>query len=157
MLHCEGKKKAQTDMVQKITISEGEFAGWSTYETHGTFDQVVGPFYSKPDADGRMRCAFRAEEKHMNFGGRMHGGCLMTFADIAMFQIAYQEMEGKSGVTIQLDSTFIDGAYVGELVEATGEVTRAGGSLVFVRGQVTTEERILLTYSGVIRKFTPRA
>ena len=135
-------------MVAKVTVSEGEFAGWQHYDLQGTFDQVVGPFYFKPDPDGRMRCAFR---------DRMHGGCLMTFADIALFQTAYQEMEGKSGVTIQLDSTFIDGAYVGELIEATGEVVRAGGSLIFVRGQITTGERTLMTYSGVIRKFTDRS
>src|SRR5690606_13173867 len=144
------------DMVQKVTVTDGEFAGWQTYDLHGTFDQVVGPFYFRPDPDGRMRCAFRAEPKHMNAGGRMHGGCLMTFADIALFQTAYQEMEGSSGVTVQLDSTFIDGAYVGELVEATGEVIRAGKSLIFVRGQINAGERVLMTFSGVIRKFMPR-
>ncbi len=143
-------------MVAKITVSEGEFAGWQTYDLQGTFDQVVGPFYFRPDPDGRMRCAFRAEAKHMNAGGRMHGGCLMTFADIALFQTAYQEMEGRSGVTVQLDSTFIDAAYEGELVEATGEVVRAGRSLIFVRGQIHSGERIVMTFSGVIRKFESR-
>lgn len=143
-------------MVAKITVTEGEFACWQTYDLHDTFDSVVGPFYFKPDPDGHMRCAFRAAQKHMNAGDRMHGGCLMTFADIAMFQIAYQEMEGASGVTVQLDSTFIDGAYVGELIEATGQVIKAGKSLIFVRGQITTADRPLLTFSGVIRKFTPR-
>ena len=145
-------------MVGRITVSEGEFAGWETYEvTDTTFDSTVGPFYRKPDPDGSMRCAFRAEQKHMNFGGRMHGGCLMTFADIALFQTAYQEMEGASGVTVSLDSTFIDGAYVGELVEATGEVVRAGKSLIFVRGQIHAGERVLMTFSGVIRKFEKRS
>ena len=143
-------------MTNKITVTEGEFAGWQTYDHHDTFDTVVGPFYSRPDPDGQMRCAFRAEQKHMNAGGRMHGGCLMTFADIALFQTAYQEMEGKNGVTVQLDSTLVDGVYEGELVEATGEVVRAGGSLIFVRGQITVETRTVMTFSGVIRKFTPR-
>lgn len=59
-------------------------------------------------------------------------------------------------MTVSLDSTFIDGAYVGELVEATGEVVRAGKSLIFVRGQIHAGERVLMTYSGVIRKFQPR-
>jgi acyl-coenzyme A thioesterase 13 len=130
-------------MPKKITVTEGEFAGWQTYDLHDTFDVVVGPFYGKLDPDGHMRCAFRAEQKHMNAGGRMHGGCLMTFADIAMFQIAYQEMEGASCVTVQL-------------IEATGQVTKAGKSLIFVRGQINTGERLLMTFSGVIRKFTPR-
>ena len=144
-------------MVDKITVSEGEFAGWQTYDLHGTFDQVVGPFYFRTDENGQSVSAFRAEQKHMNAGQRMHGGCLMTFADIALFQTAYQEMEGSSGVTVQLDSTFIDAARVGDLVEATGEVVRAGKSLIFVRGQITCGERTLMTFSGVIRKFDKRA
>jgi len=155
MLHRTLRSKTK-DMANKITVTEGEFAGWQTYDDHATFDTVVGPFYGRPDPDGQMRCAFRAEPKHMNAGGRMHGGCLMTFADIALFQIAYQELEGASGVTVQLDSTFIDGAYVGELIEATGQVSKAGKSLIFVRGQITAGERLLMTFSGVIRKFTPR-
>jgi acyl-coenzyme A thioesterase 13 len=136
-----------------ITITEGEFAGWRTYDREGIFDQLVGPFYFRIEPDGAMRCAFRAESRHMNIGGRMHGGCLMTFADIALFQTAYREMEGCWGVTVQMDSTFVDAARVGDLVEATGEVVRAGGSLVFGRGQLHVGARILMTYSGVIRKF----
>lgn len=143
-------------MVAKITVTEGEFAGWQYYDMKGTFDQTVGPFYFRLDPDGRMRCAFRAEARHMNAGNRMHGGCLMTFADIALFQSAYQEMEGTNGVTVQLDSTMIDGAYEGELIEATGEVVRAGGSLIFVRGKITAADRTLMTYSGIIRRFTPK-
>ena len=83
----------------------------------------------------------------------MHGGCLMTFADIALFQTAYQQMEGSRGVTVQLDSTFVDAVKVGDLVEATGEVVRAGGSLVFVRGTIAVGERTVMTFSGVIKRW----
>ncbi len=92
----------------------------------------------------------------MNAGDRMHDGCLMTCADIALFQTAYREMEGSSGVTLSRDSTFIYRAYVGELVEATGEVIRAGKSLIFMRGQIHAGERVLMTFSGVIRRLQPR-
>ena len=143
-------------MVARKIVEDGDFAGWTTYDLKDTFDQTVGPFYFRPDPDGSMRCAFRAEQKHMNAGGRMHGGCLMTFADIALFQTAYQEMEGSNGVTVQLDSTFVDAARVGDLVEATGEVVRAGGSLIFVRGELTTAGRVLMPFSGVIKKVAKR-
>ena len=134
-------------------VKEGEFAGWWRFSTRDTFDEIAGPFYFRRGEDGKARCAFRAQQKHMNAGGRMHGGALMTFADIALFMIAYETMEGQRGVTVQLDSTFLDGARVGDLVEASGEVTRAGRSLVFVRGQIATGDRLLFTFSGVIRKF----
>ena len=138
-----------------VLVTEGEFAGWSNWP-HDAFETRAGPFYFRTDENGQSVSAFRAEQKHMNAGQRMHGGCLMTFADIALFQTAYQEMEGSSGVTVQLDSTFIDAARVGDLVEATGEVVRAGKSLIFVRGQITCGERTLMTFSGVIRKFDKR-
>ena len=139
-----------------ITVVDGEFAGWRRFDTRQSFDSLIGPFYFRNQDDGHVRCAFRAEQKHMNAGGRMHGGCLMTFADIALFMIAYEEMEGSRGVTVQLDSTFLDAARVGDLIEAYGEVTRAGGSLVFVRGQIVTGERLLFTFSGIIKKSGPR-
>jgi uncharacterized protein (TIGR00369 family) len=139
-----------------INVEEGEFKGWRRFDTRETFDSLIGPFYFHKEQDGRVRCAFRAEQKHMNAGGRMHGGVLMTFADIALFMLAYEEMEGQRGVTVQLDSTFLDAARVGDLVEASGEVTRAGGSLVFVRGQIVSGERLLFTFSGVIKKMRPK-
>src|SRR3712207_7856955 len=57
-------------------------AGWTMF-TDEAFEGMVGPFYYRADGDG-ARCAFRAEARHLNAGGRMHGGCLMTFADFAL-------------------------------------------------------------------------
>jgi uncharacterized protein (TIGR00369 family) len=148
---------AETEGMPIERVEDGDFAGWYRFRTRNTFDDMMGPFFFKREADGRTRAAFRAEQKHMNAGGRMHGGVFMTFADISLFMIAYETMEGHRGVTVQLDSTFLDAARVGDLVEAEGEVTRAGGSLVFVRGQITTAGRLLFTFSGVIKKIGARA
>lgn len=141
-------------MVGRVTITEGEFAGWETYEvTNTTFDSTVGPFYRKMDPDGSMRCAFRAEQKHMNFGGRMHGGCLMTFADFALFALGHEAMEGGYGVTVAFTAEFIDGAVEGELLTARGDTLRKGGSLSFVRGIIYGEDgRPVLNFSGTIKK-----
>ena len=139
-------------MVEKVTLTEGEFADWQMYDLHGTFDQVVGPFYFRPDPDGGMRCAFRAEPKHMNAGHRMHGGCLMTFADFALFAIATRELEGSHAVTLTLSGDFLDPAHVGQLMEARGEVTRAGGKTIFVRGVITGDGKPVFAFNGIIRK-----
>ena len=129
----------------------GEFAGWETFVSE-TFEEIAGPFFWRREADGRIRCAFRAERRHMNAGGRMHGGCLMTFADMALFAIARDHLDGARAVTVSLDNHFLDAGLEGELIEATGDVTRAGGSLVFARGEVTSGAKRLLTFSGVIKK-----
>ena len=66
---------------------EGEFAGWSYWEGD-PYETRSGPFYMKREADGSSLSAFRSEERHMNGAGFMHGGCLLTFADFALFAIA---------------------------------------------------------------------
>ena len=134
----------------------GEFAGWSQFGGEN-FEDVAGPFFWRREVDGSVRCAFRAERKHMNAGGRMHGGCLMTFADMALFAISRHELGASRAVTVALDNQFLDAGLEGELIEATGEVTRAGGSLIFARGQVFSGARTLLTFSGVIKKLRPKA
>lgn len=135
--------------------TEGEFAGWSRW-VGDPFEDAVGPFYFRTEPDGRRVTAFRAERKHMNGLGHMHGGCLMAVADMALFTIAREALGEQGGVTVALDSVFLNPGNLGDLVEATGEVTRAGGSLIFVRGQVVADHRTLLTFSGVIKKLRPR-
>jgi len=137
-------------------ITEGEFAGWSMWQSDA-FEQRAGPFYEKLDPDGRGRCAFRAEPRHMNGGGFMHGGCLLTFADSAIFTFARSALADHHGVTVNLSGDFLDSARVGELIEATGEVTRAGHKTIFVRGIATADGRPVLSFTAIITKMGKRS
>ena len=132
-------------------ITEGEWAGWRNWGAD-QFEDMTGPFVYRVEDGGKVRCAFRAEKKHMNGGGFMHGGCLMTFADYALFCIATHELEGNPGVTLTFSSEFIATAKVGELIEATGEIVKAGRSVIFLRGEIFTGDRMLMTFSGVIKR-----
>ena len=136
------------------TATEGEFAGWTTW-TRDTFESHNGPFWHRLEEDGRIRCAFRVEKKHLNGQRNVHGGCFMTFADYCLFAFARRELQGP-GVTVAFNAEFLDAAKEGELVEATGEVTRAGGSLIFLRGLLTTAGRPLLSFSGTIKRVKKR-
>ena len=131
-------------------VTEGEWAGWYLWQSDA-FEQRAGPFYERTE-NGAGVTAFRAGPEHMNGGGFMHGGCLMTFADSALFTIARPAMEGSFGVTVNLSGDFLDAARVGEFVEARGEITRAAKSIVFVRGLVTAEARPVLSFTGIIKK-----
>lgn len=140
-----------------ITETEGEFAGWLTWPDEIFEYESAGPFYFKK-IDGEWVSRFRAARKHMNAGNVMHGGCLMAFADFALFAIAADDMpEGGYGATVAFNCEFIQGPVIGDLMEARGEVIRAGSSIIFVRGQVTAEGKIALNFSGTIKKFKPRS
>ena len=130
--------------------TEGEFAGWRTWG-RDNFETHNGPFWHRMEDDGRMRCAFRVQKKHLNGAGNVHGGCFMSFADYCLFATAAPVLDGP-GVTVSFACDFLDAAHEGELDEGTGEITRAGGSLIFVRGQLTSGTRTVFTFSGTIKR-----
>jgi acyl-coenzyme A thioesterase PaaI-like protein len=80
----------------------------------------------------------------------------MTFADYCLFAFARRELQGPA-LTVAFSSEFLDGAQEGERIEATGEVTRAGGSLIFLRGLMHSAGRPLLSFSGTIKRIKRRA
>jgi acyl-coenzyme A thioesterase PaaI-like protein len=98
-----------------------------------------------------VQCAFRVENKHLNGMRNVHGGAFMSFADYCLFAIASPVLESP-GVTIGFSCEFLDGAREGELIECDGEITRAGGSLIFLRGTLKSGERALFTFSGTIKR-----
>ena len=133
-------------------VTTGPFAGWFNWPEEPFETQTAGPFYFRVVEQGPV-CAFRAEHKHMNSGGVMHGGCLMTFADFALFGIAHQHIgEDDYGLTVAFTSEFLSGPKVGQLIEARGDVLRAGRSIVFVRGIVTADGEPALNFSGTIKR-----
>ena len=130
--------------------TSGEFAGWRTW-SRDNFETNNGPFYHRMEDDGRIRCVFRVAKKHLNGANNVHGGCFMSFADYSLFAIAGPVLQGP-GVTVAFSCEFLDAAREGELVEGTGEITRAGGSLIFLRGQLRAGERTVFTFSGTIKR-----
>ena len=92
----------------------------------------------------------------MNGGGFMHGGCLLTFADSAIFAFARDALGDSHGVTMNLSGDFLNSAHEGELIEATGEVTRAGHKTIFVRGLATADGRPVLSFTAIIKKLGKR-
>jgi uncharacterized protein (TIGR00369 family) len=130
--------------------TEGEFAGWRTW-TRDNFETHNGPFWHRIDENGEVQCVFRVEKKHLNGSGNVHGGAFMSFADYCLFAMASSLLEA-SGVTVAFACEFLDAAREGELVEGRGEITRAGGSLIFLRGTLKSGERSLFTFSATIKR-----
>jgi acyl-coenzyme A thioesterase PaaI-like protein len=143
-------KSAFKDRPDLHVETGGEFKGWRTW-SRDNFETHNGPFYHRMEDDGRIRCAFRVAKKHLNGANNVHGGCFMSFADYSLFAIAGPVLQGP-GVTVAFSCEFLDAAREGELVEGTGEITRAGGSLIFLRGTLKSGERTLFTYSGTIKR-----
>ena len=134
--------------------TSGEFEGWRTW-SRDNFETHNGPFWHRMEDDGRIRCAFRVEKKHLNGMRNVHGGAFMAFADYCLFAMAAPVLEGP-GVTVSFGCEFLEAAREGELIEGTGEVTRAGVSMIFLRGILKSGERSLFTFSGTIKRVKRR-
>jgi uncharacterized protein (TIGR00369 family) len=121
--------------------------GYEVAPLNSGFSQTVGPWYRVPAVD-YAQFAFRADERHINSIGIIHGGMMMSFADTLLGQ-AHRKVSGRPAVTTRMTVDFIDAARFGDLVEGKGEVTRITRNLVFVRCTVWSGRRTLLNASGV--------
>lgn len=111
----------------------------------------VGPFFFKPEGEGRVHTAFRPRPHHCNTYGGVHGGVLMTFADYTLCLAAMQS-EADVVVTVSATCDFLDAAREGELLLGEGQTMRMTGSLAFTRATIRAGERVVMTASGVIKR-----
>lgn len=121
--------------------------GWEVFTDPG-FISLVGPVYHRM-VEGRQAFAFRAEAKHGNLVGTVHGGMLLTFADRALSIVVRDAAEGARCVTVEMSSQFVGAARTGDLIEVEPEIVRKTSSLVFVRGTLMSGDRPLAAASGI--------
>ncbi len=135
-----------------IVLTEGPFAGWSTWSGGADpYESAIGPFCFREEG-ARVRCAFMPTRSHLNGGGAIHGGALMSFADFSLFAIARHALTDGKAVTVTFNGEFIAGGVPDIMVEATGDVLRATRTMVFVRGLLRQQDRTLLAFSGTLKK-----
>lgn len=134
-------------------VTEGPFAGWMTWSRGADpFETLLGPFCFKIE-DGRVRSAFEPKRHHLNGGGALHGGALMSFADFSLFSIAHKSLsEGVKAVTLSCNCEFLSASNLDGWIEAEGEVLRETRSIIFVRGLITQRSRAVLAFSGALKK-----
>jgi uncharacterized protein (TIGR00369 family) len=122
--------------------------GWKTVPAED-YPALIGPFLARRDGDGGWRYGFVAEQRHLNKGGVVHGGMLMSFADDALGMTVWQSVGRRPVTTVQLNTQFVSPVRLGEFVEVRAEVLRATRTVVFVRGVVEVSGRAVVHADGV--------
>jgi acyl-coenzyme A thioesterase PaaI-like protein len=115
------------------------------------FNVFVGPIYRlSPAGDGAtLHFGFVPEQKHMNGSGAVHGGMLMTFADVSMSQAARSVFDGKGCNTVSLSCDFVAPGKFGELIESRVRVTRRTRTMAFISAEIVAGDRPLLIATGL--------
>jgi len=94
---------------------------------------------------GRGRMELAVQERHLRTLGIVHGGVPATLLDAAMGMAASSlRPAGHNVVTAQLNVNFIRPSRAGERLVATAEVIHSGRQTAVARGEVHTEERVLV-------------
>ena len=125
-----------------------KLAGYRPTKLIDPFENFVGPLYETGEGIGR-RYAFVVDERHINLRGVIHGGMLMTLADMTLGQAAWDACDHANVVTLNVQSQFIKGAKIGDIVEVTPFVTRRTRSIIFIRGDYEVGGEIIFSCASL--------
>jgi len=97
------------------------------------------PLFSRR-ADGVVSLGMRIAPCHTNSRGFAHGGLISALADNAMGLTCGQALNGgPSLVTVTLTVDFLSAAALGQWLQVTPRLVRAGSTLCFTEAMVTAD------------------
>ncbi|MCB2067494.1 MAG: PaaI family thioesterase [Erythrobacter sp.] len=110
------------------------------------------------DSPEQARVRIFPREMHLNLNGAIHGGIILGLIDVALFggSSLLLGTNMASAVTLELSNQFLAPGDPERPLDALVEVVRETGRMVFVRGQVVQEDQLVGSFSGIMRKITPR-
>ncbi|WP_419912511.1 PaaI family thioesterase [Hoeflea sp.] len=124
-------------------------AGFQVLSRSSPFIDMAGPLYYQVTDDGLL-IAFRAEEKHCNSRGFVHGGMLSTAADIALGYSAGDFPDGnRAMVTTSITIDFAGSARLGDWVVFKTDVQKVGRMVAFANTYAHVGEKRIARASGI--------
>ena len=132
-----------------------EAAGWRRLPAV-RFSAALGPTWSIV-RDGVLTVALQAQEHLGNDNlGIIHGGAMMTFADMALGCAVGLANDFKPNfVTSQLSIQLVSAGRVGQLITCKPQVVRKTRNLVFVRGLFEADGKVLASADGIFSILQP--
>ena len=132
-----------------------ENPGWYSWGDfpRGSFAAQTGRLLFKPDGEGQARTRMFPTEFHLNMGGSIHGGAVMSFIDMAMF--AGGRCAGMASghyVTLDLTTHFLARGKVGIPLDAHVELVKQTRSLVFLQGVVKQDGEACYSFTGTLKR-----
>ena len=88
-------------------------------------------------------------ENHLNAAGITHGGFISAFVDAGSGTAAHRAADQNPCVTISLDLKFISAIRLGKDLIGKTKIQKKTKSMVFLTCELTSENRIVATASGV--------
>lgn len=119
------------------------------------FLELLGPIYNKKTISGLV-IGLRAQEKHCNARGLVHGGVFSSLADVALgYNAAFQGEEPTPLVTASLSIDFAGSAKLGEWIEVHTDTQKVGKSMAFANCYFWVGTKRIVRASGVFSVVNP--
>lgn len=110
---------------------------------------LIGPLYCRGEGAG-LAIGLRAEAKHCNARGTVHGGILATLADVALgYTMAFSTDPPASLVTANLSLDFAGSAKIGDWIETAVDIQKQGSRLSFANCYITAGGQRIVRASAV--------
>ena len=118
---------------------------------------LIGPLYFRGEG-ADLAIGLRAEAKHCNSRGTVHGGMLATLADVALgYTMAFSSDPPARLVTANLSLDFAGAAKAGDWLEAHVDIQKQGSRLSFANCYITVEGERIVRASAVFLVARPIA
>lgn len=129
--------------------------GWKQIEVGG-FTGHCGPFWVRDSENGRELGLLVDKHHSNNHIGTLHGGVVMTFADIALGSCVSDALDRVPTVTLSLQTQFVSVGRLGEFLTCEAEIVRKTKQLIFVRGLVLANGNTVASAEGIWKVLEPR-
>jgi uncharacterized protein (TIGR00369 family) len=112
------------------------------------FEIHLGPVFEIGER-GFRRFFLEVDQRHVNGRGVVHGAMLMSLADLALGQAAWDATDNASVVTVSMQSQFLKSARVGDVISVLPFLARRTRSLLFLRGDFQVDGELIFIASSI--------
>ncbi|KAI8595766.1 HotDog domain-containing protein [Dissophora ornata] len=117
---------------------------WTTFLSAGGFDmQALSGLKLVSASKGSILCELQVEKQHLNHQGGCHGGLLSTIVDVGgSLAIAAEDMHA-TGVSTDLNISFISGAKIGDKLSINSRCDKIGGTLAYTSVEINVGDKVV--------------
>lgn len=99
--------------------------------------------------NGAIEIGLQTDKRHVNLGGIVHGGVVMTLIDRAVGINCRLQAEGHRMVTASLTTNFLGAINVGDFVSVRCLFRKVGRRAMFADAEVWVGDKLVATGTGI--------
>lgn len=102
---------------------------------------------------GRVICSMNVPPRLLNAGNFMHGGATATLVDLVGSAAIFTVGAPSSGVSVEINVSYLDAAFAGEKIEIESKVLRVGKAVAVVSVEIRKKDTGKIVAQGRHTKY----